>query len=100
MSLSGQLRRVFGRRRPGTALVRVGPARALPPPAPAWPPRALPAPAHPLCPYCRTRHLRTLPPPFASWSTSLLPRYGQPAPSGSQEHDQALERDRFNPWRP
>jgi hypothetical protein len=100
VSLSGQLRRVFGRRRHGTALVvRVGPPAVLPPPRPRLP-RALPPPAYPLCPSCRTRHPRTLPPAFASWATSLLPDPGRAAPLGrGHVDDTGLQRDRFNPWR-
>lgn len=92
MSVLGDgLRRVLGRRlrRPGTALVRVGP------------PRALPAPEYPVCPYCGNRHPRTLPSPWSSWSSSLLPDLGRPAPLRRQASvdERALQRDAFHPWR-
>lgn len=97
-SLAGRLRRVLGRRRPGIALVRVESLQTLPPSS--RPRRALPAPAHPLCPYCRTRHARTLPSPWSSWSGSLLPDLGRPAPLGRAVgvDERALERDCFHPW--
>jgi hypothetical protein len=104
MSVLGDgLRRVLGRRRrrPGTALVHVGPARALPPPAvPAWPPRALPAPQWPVCRGCGRRHPPT---PYPSpWAAPLLGDLGRPVPLSRQAgvDQRALERDRFNPWRP
>jgi hypothetical protein len=104
--VAGRLRRAalaagqaLGGRPPGVELVRVTPPD---PPAPSQLPlRALPAPAHPLCPYCRTRHARTLPSPWSSWSTSPLPDLGRPAPLGRAVgvDERALDRDRFHPWR-
>jgi hypothetical protein len=83
------------RRHPGTALVRLDA-----PPAAFPPRRALPAPTHPLCPHCGTRHPPSLPSPWSSWSTSLLPDLGRPAPLHRGPVDNnALKRDAFNPWR-
>lgn len=56
--LAGRLRRaaLAGRPRPGVGLVRVDPAEPFSPVPSPLPLRALPAPEHPICPRCRTRH--------------------------------------------
>jgi hypothetical protein len=101
--LAGRLRRVLGRRRPGTTLVRVGPPEPLPPPParlalPAPPrPKEPPRPRYPVCPWCGQRHA-SLPRFPAGRATVITARAGRPEVTGAGD-DKALVRDRVSPWR-
>jgi hypothetical protein len=100
------LGQVLGGRRPGVELVRVDQPELLAPPAPQ-PLPALPAPPHPICPRCRTRHEpRPIPRRGGSgaaglYGPSLLPDPNRPRPlSQSPDADlSSLIRNRSNPWR-
>jgi hypothetical protein len=94
-------RRALGSRRPSVELVRVAPA--IPPPAPR-PLRALPAPEHPLCPRCRTRH-EPRPHPAggggmaATYGRTILPEPTRPAPLNRQaDAELLLLFRRHRPW--
>lgn len=96
----------FSRHRPGTALVRVDrPGPLLP--SRSRPPRALPAPEHPFCRHCGTRHE---PRPHPAAGGGLAAAYGRviggwqdngrPEPLGrGPAHDKALYRDQISAWR-
>jgi hypothetical protein len=93
------------RRRPGVELVRLDPPDLLPPPP--RPRRALPAPEHPFCRRCGTRHE---PRPHPAGAGGLAAAYGQviggwqdngrPQPLGRSVVDpRPLLRDQVSAWR-
>jgi hypothetical protein len=98
----GASRRALGCGRPGVELVRVAPP--MPPPAPR-PLRALPAPEHPLCPRCRTRH-EPRPHPAggggmaAAYGRTIRPDPTRPEPLNRQADETLLVLRRHRPWTP
>jgi hypothetical protein len=90
----------LGGHHPSVELVRVAPSMP-PPPRPL---RALPAPEHPLCPRCRTRH-EPRPHPTggagmaAAYGRTILPDPTRSAPLNRQTDDEPLLLlRRHRPW--